>query len=364
MSRKRVTLVALVAGGHGGVPRYAQSLVRALSDVAQEFDDLELSVLTTERGAHALGAVSLEVRTVPLRSPAFNRGVVRVVTEQVATRSARGDLLHFFDLTGPVLAPGRPFVATAHDLSLRRGYGRFTQLHKRRLIPWAARHARALVAISEFTRGELVEELDVPLDKITVIHSGPGLLDAGGARPTRTLPAQRFILFVGNLTDSKNLPLAIRAFARVPDGARLLLVGRPLERYGEIEAAIDASPRRADVEVIHEASDADIDLLYRHAAALVLPSRYEGFGLTALEAMARACPVLASDIPALREVSGDGAELLPVDDVQAWGYAMSRVLTDDAYRKRLVQRGTQTVALYSWQKTARGLAALLQKVPV
>jgi glycosyltransferase involved in cell wall biosynthesis len=362
MPRKRVTLVALVAGGHGGVPRYAQSLVRGLSEVASEFQDLELSVLTTERGARALGGLGLDVRTVPLRSPAFNRGAVRIVTEQLATRTAEGELLHFFDLTGPVLAPRRPFVATAHDLSLRRGYGRFTQFHKRKLIPWAARHARALVAISEFTRRELVEELDVPAGKITVIHSGPGLLDAAGSEATLEPPEGPYLLFVGNLTESKNLPLAVAAFSDAPEGVQLLLVGRPLERYGEIVEAIEHSPRRADIRVIHDATDADIDGLYRRAAGLLLPSRYEGFGLTALEAMARGCPVLASDIPALREVSGEGAELLPPGDIDAWANAMSRLLTDSAHRAQLIARGTETVSRYSWQATARALGALLRTV--
>src|SRR3954451_5290128 len=100
MPSKRVTLVALVAGGHGGVPRYAQMLLRGLSEISGELDSLELSALTTERGADVLGRLSFEVRTVPLRSAAFNRGPVRLVTEQLATRAASGDLLHFFDLTG------------------------------------------------------------------------------------------------------------------------------------------------------------------------------------------------------------------------------------------------------------------------
>src|SRR3954469_17112198 len=308
MSSRRVTLVGLVAGGHGGVPRYTQSLVRALDSVAGEFSDLELTLLTTERGADTLAPLSMSTVTVPLRSPRFNRGVVRVLADQVAALRAPGDLLHFFDLTGPVLAPRRPFVATAHDLSLLHGYGRVLQLHKRRLIPFAVRRARALVAISEFTRNELIDRLHVAPQKVTVIHSGPGMTGpaSGGGRA----PDRPYLLYVENLTESKNLPLAIRAFDRAAVDLDLLLVGKPLERYGDITSEIERAPSRDRIRQIFGASDDDINTLYRNATALLLPSRYEGFGLTALEAMARDCPVLASDIPALREVSGDGARLI------------------------------------------------------
>src|SRR3954451_695957 len=147
MGTRLVTLVGLVAGGHGGVPRYTQSLVRALDEVAAEFSGLELSLLTTQRGAEALASVSLPTRTIPLRARRLNRGVVRVLADQIAALRAGGDLLHFFDFTGPLLAPGRAFVTTAHDLSLLHGYGRVLQFHKRRLIPFAAHRARAIVAI-------------------------------------------------------------------------------------------------------------------------------------------------------------------------------------------------------------------------
>jgi glycosyltransferase involved in cell wall biosynthesis len=89
-----------------------------------------------------------------------------------------------------------------------------------------------------------------------------------------------------------------------------------------------------------------------------MPSRYEGFGFPPLEAMARACPVLASDIPALREVSGDGALLLPLDDVDAWADAILRVARDGELRSDLRARGAARVARYSWDTTARAVCRL------
>ena len=89
---------------------------------------------------------------------------------------------------------------------------------------------------------------------------------------------------------------------------------------------------------MQDASDRDLDTLYRSALALVMPSRYEGFGFTPLEAMARECPVLASDIPAFREVSGSGALLVPLDEGR-WAESLPRLAGDEALRADLRERG-------------------------
>ncbi|MDQ3164293.1 MAG: glycosyltransferase, partial [Actinomycetota bacterium] len=85
------------------------------------------------------------------------------------------DLLHFFDLSGPVLAPTKPFVATIHDASVMHGYSVFRQAYKRRLGPWALRHASALVAISEYAKNE-ARFFATRTNDISVIHSGPGFM--------------------------------------------------------------------------------------------------------------------------------------------------------------------------------------------
>jgi len=105
-----------------------------------------------------------------------------------------------------------------------------------------------------------------------------------------------------------------------------------------------------------------IDALYRSATALLLPSRYEGFGFTPLEAMTRGCPVLASDIPPLREVSGEGAMLLPLDDEDAWADGIRRIVADASLRDDLRRRGADTAAHYSWERTARELCGLFLRV--
>jgi glycosyltransferase involved in cell wall biosynthesis len=222
-----------------------------------------------------------------------------------------------------------------------------------------------MLAISAFARDEAVELVGVAPERITVVHSGPGFAEApsAGSRRRQT-PTRPYALFVGNLTASKNLPFLIRAFGAASAPELLVLAGRPLERYDEIEAEIATSPRRDQILVLHDVDDAELASLYTHAVLLALPSKYEGFGLTALEAMQHGCPVLVSDIPALREISGAGALVLPVGDAESWTGALERVATDPTFRDSLRVRGTQTVAGYSWQSTARGLCEMFRDVPL
>ena len=356
----RVCLVGLVAGGHSGVPRYAAALTKGLDDVSGEFRDLELRLLTTARGAREAGTRNIAVQLAGGPFSTSNAGLGRIVTEQVQARAVSADLLHFFDLTGPALSGHRRFVTTIHDAAVRHGFARLRMAHKRFLQPWAIRHASAAIAVSRFAKDEAVRMYGAEPSRIEVIHSGPGLLpQAADAAAPDGAP---YVLYVGNLAAHKNLPLLVRAFGATGIDGRLLLVGRPGDRYGEVREAIEASPARERIEIRSDASDADVDRLYRQAAMLVLPSRYEGFGFTALEAMARDCPVLASDIPAVKEISGDGALLLPVDDVDAWADAMRRVLVDGTLQDELRRRGATTVRRYAWEETARAACRLFLRV--
>lgn len=356
----RVALVGLLAGGNSGVPRYAAALTRSLDRVAVEFPELSLRLLTNSAGAEAAGVSAIEVDLVSGSLAGATGGARRIAAEQVHARRADADLLHFFDLTGPMLAPRRAFVTTVHDAAIRHGFERARVAHKRVLQPWAIRHAAACVAVSAFARSEAVERFGADPTRIEVIHSGPGLIGAEGA--TAAGSGSPYALYVGNLSAHKNLPFLVRAFAAAGVEGRLLLVGGRGERFDEVRAAIEDSPARDRIEIRRDVSDPEVVALYRGASMLLLPSRYEGFGFTALEAMARDCPVLASDIPALREVSGNGAMLLPVDDTRAWADAIRRLATDERLRRELRERGRETAGRYSWDETARGVCRLLLRV--
>lgn len=359
----RVTLVGLIAGAYSGVPRYAAVLAGALDEAAPEFDDVRLTLVTTREGAVAVGAGSIAVRDLALRGRLANAGPGRIAAEQLAAAVARTDLLHFFDLSGPVLAPRRRFVTTIHDGSVFRGHRPSKHSYKRRLWPWAVRRSRAVVAVSAFAKQEAVDLLGAPPDKVHVIHSGPGFAPPpgpDGASPPPQAAEPPHFLYVGQLSASKNVPFLIDAFEGSGVAADLVLVGRPGDDFGQLLEAVNRSPRRDRIRLVHDASDADVDRLYRSALALVHPSLYEGFGFTPLEAMARGCPVLASDIPALRETAAGGALLLPVGDRDAWAASLGRLAADAELRDELRAGGARTVARYSWARTARELLGLFR----
>jgi glycosyltransferase involved in cell wall biosynthesis len=361
----RVCLVGMLAGGHSGVPRYAAALTAALDRVAHEFSDLSLRLLTSPAGARAASAQTIEIELARGPFSTATAGPRRILAEQLAARRTYADLLHFFDLSGPILAPQRAFVTTVHDAAVRRNLELARTAHKRLLQPWSIRNARAIVAVSAFAKDESILRFGADASRVTVIHSGPGL----GASVAESSPLALtngagskqppYLLFVGNLAAHKNLPFLVDTFGAADVEGRLVLVGNPGKNFEQIRGAIASAPAGTRIEVHRGASDAALDELYRRAAALVLPSRYEGFGFTALEAMARGCPVLASDIPALREICGDGAWLLPLDDREAWVHAMRRVLTDQGLAAELRTRGKRIVSRYSWERTARELCDLL-----
>lgn len=355
----RVCLVGLAAGRGSGVSRYAATLGRALDRVSEEFPALTLALVTTRAGAEAVAAERIQVRDFGLRSRLADAGPLRVPLEQLVVATQQADLLHFFDLTGPLLVRRRPFVTTIHDAGVVHGFRRIRHAYKRRLQPWALRHAAAVVAVSQFTKDEAIWHFDVQADKVRVIHSGPGLgMTSSSSPPTATAGTDPYLLYVGDLTTKKNVSFLIRAFARAEVPGRLVLAGRPGGGYGRVTDEIARSPKRDRIQLVDGPSDHQLDELYRSATALLLPSRYEGFGFTPLEAMSRGCPVLATDLPAVREVSGQGAQLLPVDDEPAWADAMTRIAADEHLRTDLRARGAKTVAGYSWEKTARDLCGL------
>jgi glycosyltransferase involved in cell wall biosynthesis len=357
----RVSLVGLIAGGHSGIPRYAAALTQALDRVAAEFHELELTLLANVQAAERAQTRAIDVRVAPGRLGRASAGASRILAEQWLAARAGADLLHFFDLSGPLLAPRRPFVTTVHDAASSYGYRRYRYAYKRLLQPWAARHARAVVAVSHFAGQEAVRRYGAAPAAIRIVHSGPGLPPETGSsgRGLRESDGRPYFLYVGTLGENKNVPFLVRAFERAAVDASLVLVGRIAERSREIESAVEGSPARDRIRLVHDADDDEVDALYRGALALCLPSRYEGFGFPALEAMARGCPVLESDIPALREVSGEGGLLLPVGDVEAWGQALARLAADESVRAELRARGAALVERYSWDECARGVCRVL-----
>ncbi|HSP19934.1 MAG TPA: glycosyltransferase family 1 protein, partial [Myxococcaceae bacterium] len=216
----------------------------------------------------------------------------------------------------------------------------------------ALQRARGLLTVSEFARGELAGRLGVPPWRWSVVPPG---VDARFRPPTPEerlqlrarlgLPA-RFLLAVGNPKPHKNMALLARIAARLPVPL-VLLAGDGLER-------VFPRPTR----VLSEVDEEHLPALYGSAEALLLPSRHEGFGLPALEAMATGTPVLAASAGALPEVTGGAAELLDPDDPEAWIHAASALVATPALRVRWASAGRERARAFTWERCARQTLAV------
>lgn len=261
-----------------------------------------------------------------------------------ALRSLRPDLVHFQHVLPPFDAT--PAVLTVHDLSFERdalAMGRVDRAIFRRFVPRSVRRARKVLAVSERTKADLVELYGVPEGEIVVTPNG---VDARFSPGDGTHDG--YLLYVGAIQARKD-PLAALEAARVA-GLPLVVVGP--EREPQLARALRAGG--ADLRGYVEQDE--LVELYRRAAALVFPSRYEGFGLPVVEAMASGTPVVATDDAAVREVAGDAALYAPAAGL---GAAVERALAD---RERLAQAGIARAARYSWAETARRTLEVYEEV--
>jgi glycosyltransferase involved in cell wall biosynthesis len=241
-----------------------------------------------------------------------------------------------------------PLVVTVHDLAVLRHpetFNRWTRAYSRRVLPNVARSATRLIAVSEFTRRELQELLDVPAEKVHVIPNAVGEPFTAEGEAA----AGDYVLAVSTLEPRKNLPRLVEGYRRAGlNGLPLLVAGAP--GWGGVEVDGDG------VRWLGRVGDDELARLYRGARAVAYVSLYEGFGLPVLEAMACGAPVVAARAGALEEVAGGAAVLVdPLDpeaiaaglaeaidrrdELRPLGLARARVFGREAMAR-------QTVAVY------------------
>jgi len=163
-----------------------------------------------------------------------------------------------------------------------------------------------------------------------------------------------FLFYVGGFDDRKNIQFLLTAFAAADlENASLVLAGTRSPSQGRDLDSLTRQLNISDrVSYLGWVDDYELAALYATAEAFVYPSRYEGFGLQLVEAMALGCPVLASDVTSLPEILGDGGETFPLDDPERLTQLLRRVMHDSAYREALSTRSRQRGQHFSWRKTA------------
>jgi glycosyltransferase involved in cell wall biosynthesis len=304
----------------------------------------------------------LDARRFPTRLVA---GAPGVWWEQVRLpRVAAADHLDLFfapAYTAP-LALDVPTVVAIHDVSFVAHPEWFTTregLRRRWLTRRAAQHARAVVTISEFSRGEIVERLGVPAGRIHVVPPG---ISPPGTSLARTEDPR--VLFVGSIFNRRHVPDLIRAFADVArryPAASLDIVGDNRSYpHEDLTRTIAAEQMTDRVRCRSFVPDAELTDLYARARAFAFLSEYEGLGLTPLEALAAGAPPVIADTPVARESCGDAAVYVPVGDVRAAAHALERALFDEPTRAQVLAAAPEALARYDWPRAGRDTLAVLE----
>jgi glycosyltransferase involved in cell wall biosynthesis len=374
---------AMVSRQPSGVGNYVANLLSGLQQVAGEKPELDLLYFSNRsqlsvpgQTAQPAGIEIYPYNRLPVRSAWLQFGLPDSLAR------TQPDLGHFPNYLAPVLRKlEMPYLVTMHDMSIYRcpQYQPLkTVAVHRAIVPKVAREARLIITVSESARQDILHYLKVPAGRVRVVpgmvgwpFGGPPLLPAAETALTMDL-RQRYnlpfpyLLSVGTFEPRKNHARLIEAFSELVRQERLphhlVLAGPPGWKEGGLTGRLRRSGLSERVHFLGYVPTADLPALYRNAQAFAFPSLYEGFGLPVLEAMTCGTPCLISNDPALREVSGAAALVVDPTSSQQIAAGLHRLLTDQALRTDLRERGLARAAEFSVNNCARQTYRLYQEV--
>ncbi len=366
-----INLLYLLPGVVGGTQTYAQGLLDGLAAIDHEN---QYTIF-----------VNLEAADLPLpAAPNFQRVVCPVQARRRSVRYAyeqiilplqlfrrRIDLVHSLGYVGPLVTPC-PAVVTLPDLNFIALRDLPDMIGTRGWVleffaVQAARHARHVITISEFSKTEIVRYLGLPAEKISATLLGAGTLNDApnenwpGLQQQYQLPAHYVAAFGGGYAH-KNIPRLIQAFARISGDIphSLVLIGR-LPPGVDAEQLAAASGLAGRVLALNYLPKSHVKAVLSHADLFVLPSLYEGFGLTVLEAQSCGVAVACSRVASIPEVAGEGAAYFDPQSVEDMANVIRACLLDTDRRSALIAHGQENLKRFSWEKTARETLAIYQR---
>jgi glycosyltransferase involved in cell wall biosynthesis len=343
--------------------------------------------------AHALGAIDEtnrytlvgapeDVRTLAGMPPNFHTAVytrsdsdlLDNIAFPLFLRGLKPDLTHIPLNRVPLFMP-RPYVVTIHDMAsllFPEGKPDFRMHYRRYHFRRGLERATRVMAVSDATKRDVEKVLSAPPGRIRRVYNAPdpGFLETAHATGTeeRRRIMERyqinhpFLLYAGNIRRHKNVPRLVEAFAVVRGqlashpvykDLRLVIIGDTISQYPAVRQTVIKSRVEHAVRFLGFVPFDTLRCFYESAAAFVFPSRYEGFGLPPLEAMACGAPVVASNVSSLPEVVGDAAVLVNPVNVFDIARGIRDVLLDEELRADLIRRGREQAGRFSWESTAR-----------
>ncbi len=351
-----------------GIGTYIRSLVHALSAIDSE-------------NHYTLVSGPGEVRTLAGLPENFRAAVYRRndhaaldhLTFPLFLRGLSPDLVHI-PLNRVPLLMIRPYVVTIHDMAnlfYEDVPSKFRMQMRRFRFRRGLTRANRVIAVSEATRRDVENLMGVPPERVCRVYNAPdpGFFLHGPGDPEEQQRIMEryqinhpFLLYAGNIRRHKNVPRLVEAFAVVREqlashevyrDLRLVIIGDTISQYPAVRQAVIKSRVEQVVRFLGFVPFETLRCFYENAAAFVFPSRYEGFGLPPLEAMACGSPVITSNVSSLPEVVGDAAVLVNPENVFDIARGIRDVLLNDHLRSEMVRRGREQAGRFSWERTAR-----------
>ena len=344
-----------------GIGRYTAGLARELP-VQPDVD--RLIVLRDPRAPNRRFAWSdlAHPKTTVIERAVGVFAPIDQVSFNLQARRLAADLFHFPFPVRPYALP-QPSVVTIHDTIPLRWPNLLPRRRDRLMYPWllrlAAASARIVMTDSEAAQADLIQVAGVPPAKVEVVPIGVEPPPAGARRADG--PDGEWLLYVGINKPHKNLPRLVRAYAasRV---ARPLVIAGPIDpRYPEAARTAAELGLGDRVRFLGLVDEDTLATLYQRAHLFLFPSLAEGFGLPVLEAMAAGVPVIASDIPAIREVAAGAARLIDPQCVDEWAEAIASLDANAAARAELAQAGRDRASQFTLRRTAELVVAAYRR---
>ena len=369
MRKVGINLLWMVPGVVGGSETYTTRLLSGLAE--QSSPDLSYTLFTLPQfaTAHPEFAAEFDVAFAPVTGQWKSFRVAGENSWLLAqARRKKIDLLHHAGGTMPLVHSARP-VLTIHDLQYLFYPEYFTRTKLtwlRQMVPRSAEAARVILVPSEYTRRTVIERLNIDPSVVIVVPHGISPREPRGPVPDLRdrydLPGPIF-LYPAASYPHKNHLLLLKAFKKLlavhPDALLVLTGARAYLESAtakQMEARIGEEVQTLRIEDsvrrLGFVPSEDLDALYQAAVATVFPSKFEGFGAPVLEAMSRACPVVAANATALPEVVGDNGLLVSPDNAEEWAETMARLIEDEELRSQLAKRGPERAREFAWARSA------------
>ncbi len=354
-----------------GIGTYIRNLLRQLARLDRE---TEFVLLCRPEDRELLGSLGTNFRTVT--ATAQNYSLSEQITVPWALQREGVGLFHAPHYVLPPLVRCRS-VVTIHDcihlMFPQYLPNRLAYAYARSSIALASKRATRIMTVSESSKRDILRFMDVPADKIDVIYNAYD--ERFGVEPQEAdveRVAERyqlhdeFVLYAGNVKPHKNLSRLIEAFHLVRNRGlghlKLVLIGDEISKYAALRRAVHQHQLHKYVRFFGFVPEETLAVMYRLAGVFVFPSLYEGFGLPPLEAMASGTPVVTSNVSSLPEVAGDAALLVDPYDPSAIADGMYSVLTDQAVRQRLREKGLARARQFSWEASVRRVHEIYTEV--